>query len=286
MPTIFVNVNVVSLLATVHDRHGRLIDNLTASDFVLKEDGVPQQIRYFARETDLPLTIGLLIDTSRSQTEVLEKERNASTTFLNQVLREGKDKAFIVEFDERVQVLQGLTSSRSELSSALGQLTIPDRAATLLYSAIQQSSEKLMSKQPNRKALIVLTDGVAYKDPVSIGAAIESAQRADTILYAIRFSGPVRSYRPVKMAVIGAMKERGKAELGRMTKETGGMSYGVTKTRTIDVVYSQIEDELRNQYSIGYTPARSSADGKYHKIELTTKDRHLLVDTRDGYYAK
>lgn len=286
VPTFSVKVNVVSLLATVHDHHGRLIDNLTANDFVLKEDGVPQNIRYFSRETDLPLTIGFLIDTSRSQTEVLDKERGASTTFVNQVLRDGKDKAFVVAFDEHVQILQGLTSSHSELSSALGRLTIPNRVATLLYSAIEQSSEGIMPKEPSRKALIVLTDGVAYKDPISIGAVIESAQRADAIIYAIRFSGPVRAYRPVRNAVISAMKERGKVELDRMAKETGGTTYGVTKSRTIEAIYSQIEDELRNQYSIGYTPTRSTADGKYHKIELTTKDHHLIVDTRDGYYAK
>jgi VWFA-related protein len=286
VPTLSVNVNVVSLLATVHDHRGRLINNLTANDFLLKEDGIPQKIRYFSRETDLPLTIGLLIDTSRSQAEVLEKERSASITFLNQVLREGKDKAFVVEFDERVQALQGLTSSREKLTSALGQLTIPDQVATLLYSAIQQSSENLMSKQQGRKAFILLTDGVAYKDPVSIGAAIESAQRADTIIYTIRFSGSVHAYRPARVAVIGVMKERGKLELGQMTQKTGGTSYGVTKNRTIETIYSQIEDELRNQYSIGYTPMRLSADGMYHKIELTTKDRNLIVDTRDGYYAK
>jgi VWFA-related protein len=286
VPTISTDVNLVTLLATVHDRDGRLVSDLNRDDFVLKEDGVPQKIRYFSRESDLPLTIGILVDTSRSQTGVLEQESTASKTFLNQVLREGKDQAFITHFDIRVEMLQGLTSSRSELAAALGQLTIPDQFATLLYSAIRESSNNVMSKQSGRKAIILLTDGVAFKDPASLESAVESAQRADTILYSIRFSDPVEAYRPIRAAVLAAAKERGKQELERMAKETGGVSYAVTKNRNIEAIYTEIENSLRNQYSIGYTPPRAAADGKYHKIKLTTADRHLIVDTRDGYYAK
>ncbi len=285
-PTLTVNVNVVSLLASVHDRHGHLINNLTADDFVLKEDGVPQHIRYFSKETDLPLTIGLLVDTSRSQTGVLEQERTASATFFDQILRQDKDQAFVTKFDDNVQTLQPLTSSRALLASSLNRLSIPEEYATLLYSAVQESSAKVMLNRPGRKALILLTDGVAYKDPVSIDSAIESAQRADTILYSIRFSDPIQAYRPVVAAILGTMKERGKVELHRMAKETGGVSYGVTKDHTIASIYSEIEETLRNQYSIGYTPPRAATDGKYHKIELTTKDPHLIVDARKGYYAK
>lgn len=286
VPTISTDVNLVSLLATVHDRDGRIANNLTQGDFVLKEDGVPQKIRYFSRESDLPLTIGILVDTSRSQRGVLAQESRASNTFLGQVLREGKDQAFITHFDVRVETLQDLTSSRSELTSALGQLTIPDQVATLPYSAIRESSNNVMSKQRGRKAIILLTDGVAYKDPVSIESAIESAQRADTILYSIRFSDPVEAYRPIRAMVLAAAKERGKQELERMAKETGGVSYAVTTSQTIEAIYAEIENSLRNQYSIGYTPPRASADGKYHKIKLTANDRHLIVDARDGYYAK
>jgi VWFA-related protein len=286
VPTISTDVNLVTLLATVHDRDGRIVSDLTRDDFVLKEDGAPQKIRYFSRESDLPLTIGILVDTSRSQRGVLEQESMASNKFLNQVLREGKDQAFVTHFDTRVEMLQGLTSSRSELASALGQLTIPDQVATLLYSAIRESSNNVMSKQSGRKAMILLTDGVAFKDPASLQSAVEAAQRADTILYSIRFSDPVEAYRPLRAAVLAAAKERGKQELERMAKETGGVSYAVTKDQTIETIYSQIEDSLRNQYSIGYTPPRTAADGKYHKIKLTTKDGHLIVVTRDGYYAK
>ena len=286
VPTISTDVNLVSLLAAVRDRDGRIVNNLTRDDFELKEDGVPQKIRYFSQESNLPLTIGILVDTSRSQRGVLEQESRASNTFLDQVLREGKDQAFVAHFDTRVETLQGLTSSRKDLAAALGQLSIPDEFATLLYSAIRESSNNVMSKQTGRKAIILLTDGVAFKDPASIETAIESAQRADTILYSIRFSDPIAAYRPLRAAVLEAAKERGKQELERMAKETGGVSYAVTKSQTIEAIYTQIENALRNQYSIGYTPPRAAADGKYHKIKLTTRDHHLIVESRDGYYAR
>ena len=121
-----------------------------------------------------------------------------------------------------------------------------------------------MRKQPGRKAFILRTDGVACRDPISIGTAIEFAQRADTIIYAIRFSDPIPITGPVRAAVRAAAKEHGKQELQRMARETGGVSYEVTKSQTIEAIYSQIEEALRNQYSIGYTPQRQSGDGKYH----------------------
>jgi len=285
-PDLSVNVNVVSLFATVRDHDGRLLNNLTSDDFTLQEDGTPQEIRYFSKEADLPLTIGLLVDTSRSQVGVLPQESSASYKFLDQVLRDGKDQAFIVHFDDRVQTLQGLTSSHSLLAAALGPLKIPESVATVLYSAIGEASDNVMRKQPGRKALILLTDGVAYKDPISLGPAIDAAQRADTIIYAIRYSDSVRFNHPLRGLVMAVAKQRGKRELKRMARETGGVSYEVTETQTIEAIYAQIEDSLRNQYSIGYTPKRAAPDGKYHKLKLTAKDRRLTVATRDGYFAR
>jgi VWFA-related protein len=136
--TFSAGVKVVSLLATVHDKDGRVVKDLNKEDFVLQEDGKPQTIRYFSRESDLPLSLGLLVDTSRSQIDVLERERSASYTFLSQVLREKVDHALIASFDKRVQVLQDMTSSRQELSAALARLAIPREVATLLYEAVRQ----------------------------------------------------------------------------------------------------------------------------------------------------
>jgi VWFA-related protein len=285
-PTLTVNANVVTLLATVRDRDGRIVNNLTRDDFVLEEDGVTQKVRYFSRESDLPLTIGLLVDTSRSQQGVLAKESQASDTFLAQVLREGKDQAFVAHFDTQVAILQGPTSSRADLAAALVKLSIPDQVATLLYSAVRQCSNDVMRGQTGRKAFILLTDGVAFKDPTSMETAIEFAQRSDTALYSIRFSDPVHAFRPVRAAILEAAKEHGKEELVRMAKETGGVSYEVKKNETIETIYAQIEETLRNQYTLGYTPPRQTPDGKYHKIRLIPRNHDLVVVTRDGYYSK
>jgi VWFA-related protein len=285
-PTISSRVNVVTLFATVHDADGRVVKNLMRDDFVLLEDGAPQKIDYFSLESDVALTIGLLVDTSRSQTGVLEQERRASYKFLDQVLREGKDQAFVVHFDLQVETLQDPTSSRSELESALGRLQIPDRNSTLVFSAIKDASQDLMHPLMGRKAFILLSDGVAFKEPTSITTAIEYAQRADTIIYPIRFSDPVPFSQPVVGAILAIASEHGKQGLHRMANETGGAYFEVTASQSIEDIYSQIEEALRNQYSIGYTPARAQSDGKYHKIKLTTKERHLTVHTRAGYYAK
>ena len=138
-----------------------------------------------------------------------------------------------------------------------------------------------MQNQARRSALVLLTDGVVYKDPTSIDTAIEFAQRADIIIYFIRFSDPI-AIGPLKAAFVASMKEHGKLELERIAKETGGVSYGVTKNQSIEAIYTQIEEALRNQYSIGYTPGRPVPDGKFHRIKLITKDRHLVVIASPG----
>lgn len=285
-PTISSRVNVVTVFATVHDADGKVVKDLTRDDFVLREDGVPQKIDYFSQESDLPLTIGLLVDTSRSQTGVLEQERRASYTFLDQVLREGKDQAFVVHFDIEVATLQGPTSERDALELALNRLKIPERDSTLVFSAVKEASEDPMHRLMGRKAFILLSDGVAYKEHTSITEAIEYAQRSDTIIYPIRFSDPVPFSHPVIGTILAIASEHGKHDLHRMANETGGSYFEVTANQSIEEIYSEIEEALRNQYSIGYTPGRAQSDGKYHKIKLAIKDRHLIVNTRAGYYAK
>lgn len=284
-PKISVRVNEVMLFATVHDPDGRVVKNLTQDDFVLLEDGVEQKIHFFSQESDLPLTIGLLVDTSRSQTGVLEEERRASYKFLDQVMREDKDRAFVVHFDTQVETLQGVTSSRSELESALSELKIPPRDTTLIYSAVKDASEDPMKQLTGQKAFILLTDGVAFREPTSITTAIEFAQRADTIIYPIRYSDPVPATRPVIGVILAIASEHGKQGLHRMARETGGAYNEVTKSQSIEEIYAQIDEALRNQYDIAYTPGRTESDGKYHKIKLTTKNRRLIVNARAGYYA-
>src|SRR5271157_834803 len=208
--TIAVDVKVVTLPVTVRDKHGAIVRDLTKDDFTLQEDGRPQTIRYFSQEANLPLTLGLLVDTSRSQTNVLDAERNASRSFLDQMLLQPKDKAFLIHFDKEVELLQDLTSSREKLQAALDLLKTPsDRersndpndsgdsrsgsgshrgGGTQLYDAVFLASNELMKKQQGRKALIILTDGVDRGSKTYLESAIESAQRADTVVYSIYFA--------------------------------------------------------------------------------------------------
>jgi VWFA-related protein len=320
-PKISVEVKVVSVLATVRDKKGKIVSNLTKDDFDLQEDGRPQAITYFSRETDLPLTLGLLVDTSGSQIRVLGQERDASNSFLDQMMRE-KDMAFLIHFDREVELLQDLTSSHQKLQSALALLDQPKFSnsggsqgggrrggygggGTLLYDAVYLASSEVMIKQHGRKALIVLSDGVDNGSKESLTTAIESAQRADTVIYSILFAGEEPGGNPGGFGGLGGMgrhggmgggggrggsrnprEERpdGKKILDRISKETGGRLFEVSKKQPIDDIYSQIEEELRNQYSLGYTPAADSGGG-YHKILLTTKQKDQIVQTRDGYYA-
>jgi VWFA-related protein len=212
--TIAVDVNVVTLPVTVRDKHDKIIRDLTKDDFTLQEDGRPQTIKYFSQDTNLPLTLGLLVDTSRSQTNVLDAERNASRSFLEQMLVQEKDRAFLIHFDREVELLQDLTSSREKLQKALDLLkTSDDRersndpndpsnspsgsgshhaGGTQLYDAVYLASNEVMKKQQGRKALIILSDGVDHGSKTYLEGAIEAAQRADTVIYSVYFAEPHR----------------------------------------------------------------------------------------------
>jgi VWFA-related protein len=283
--TFSTSVDLVTLLATVRNRDGGIVNDLNQDDFVLEEDGRPQTIRYFSRESNLPLTLGLLVDTSRSQIQVLEPERMASYTFLDRMLRQD-DQAFVVKFDIEVDVLQGLTNSRELLSAAFDRLQIPGRVSTLLFDAIHQTSDDPMRKQKGRKAFILLSDGFDYGSKTTFPAAIEYAQRADTLIYSIWFHEKAVPYRPLRAGVQAILQSKGKTAMERLSLETGGRFFEVTKDHSIESIYDQIEEELRNQYSFGYTPDRQGSDQQYRKIRLTTKRPGLFVQTRAGYYSR
>jgi VWFA-related protein len=347
--TMSVDVKVVTLPVTVRDKKGQIVRNLTKDDFVLQEDGRPQAIKYFTQDTNLPLTLGLLVDTSLSQRNVLDQERNASKVFLDQMLTDPKDKAFLIHFDREVELLQDLTPSRDKLEAALQLLNAPQLqrngggqsdpgssgsgsdpqssgtgqprmsrgAGTLLYDAIFLASNELMKKQQGRKALIVLSDGDDRGSKESLQSAIEAAQRADTVVYSILFAdshqdnngyghqgggmgrhgggfpggggwpggggsggGGGRGRNPQEPRVDG------KKILDQISRETGGRLYEVSKKQAIDQIYDSIAEELRTQYNLGYTPDKGNAEASYHKIILVAKQKDLVVQTRDGYYAE
>jgi VWFA-related protein len=332
---------VVNVLATVRDKHGKIVNGLTKDDFTLTEDGKPQNIHYFARETDIPLTLGLLVDTSLSQRRVLGEEKSASQSFLDHMVRADKDKAFIIHFDREVELLQDLTASREKLQHALEQLETPQftRAGggnwpgggggsgpgsgrgsghhhgggTLLYDAVYLASDELKEKQQVRKALIVLSDGVDTGSQESLDYAIESAQRANTVVYSILFKddeayGNGGGYGRGGFGIPGLggpgmgrggmggpgrggnrfpqEHADGKKVLERISKETGGRMFEVSKKEPVAQIYAEIEEELRNQYSLGYTPDRGSgAESGYHKIQVAARQKDLVVQAREGYYG-
>jgi len=338
-PTISVNVKLVTMFATVRDKHGALIRNLTKDNFALQQDGHPQTITYFAPDSDLPLTLGLLVDTSMSQRRVLDQERDASHAFLDHMLREDKDEAFVIHFDHEVELLQDLTSSRQKLEASLDLLgrpqfsqtggsggssgSDPDSTSggsggggrgsrgyggggTLLYDAVFLASDELMKKQQGRKALIILTDGVDRGSKETLRDAIETAERADTLVYSILFAdhegyGNGGGYGGGHMGGGGMggggmgggghrrypqeSRPDGKKVLQQLSKETGGRFFEVTKKETIEQIYSEIDEELRNQYALGYTPDKTDAAVGYHKIQLTTKQKDATVQTREGFYV-
>jgi VWFA-related protein len=338
--TVSVQVNVVNVLTTVRDKKNNIVNDLTKDDFALTEDGRTQEIHYFTKESDLPLTLGLLVDTSLSQRRVLDQERAASETFLDHMVREDKDKAFIIHFDREVELLQDLTASHKKLEDSLALLqteapqfdqtagnTPPDpdpdqgrggrgggRAnhggGTLLYDAIYLASNELMQKLSGRKALIILSDGVDRGSKETLTYAIETAQRADTIVYSILFKddqandngGNHTGFGFPGMGGPGGGMGRhggrgypspeeshpdGKKILDQISKATGGRLFEASKKLPVDEIYAQIEEELRSQYNLGYTPARveGTTGAGYHKIQLTTRKKDLVVQTRDGYYA-
>jgi VWFA-related protein len=207
--TLKVNVQVVTMSVTVRDKQGAIVPNLTKNDFDLSEDGRPQTVKYFAHDPNLPLTLGLLVDTSMSQRNVLDAERTASQQFLDQMLTGAHDRAFLIQFAHEVDLLVDPSSDKAKLRNAVDQIGAPQFSntgdtqsggdssdghrmgggGTMLYDAIYLASDELMKKQPDRKALVILTDGVDRGSKESLFSAIEAAQRANTVVYAIYFKG-------------------------------------------------------------------------------------------------
>jgi len=321
-PAISVDVKMVSMLAAVRDKHGHLVNNLNKDDFAVEQDGHPQTITYFAQESNLPLTVGLLVDTSMSQRRVLDQERSASHAFLDRALREDRDKAFVIHFDYEVELLQDLTSSRQKLEASLDTLGEPEFAqtggggssgggrgssgrgggGTLLYDAVYLASNELMKKQQGRKALIILSDGVDRGSKETLQNSIETAQRADTLVYSILFAdkegyGNGGGYGGSRGGGGGGTgggghhrypqesRPDGKKVLEQISRETGGRFFEVSKKQSIDEIYTALDEELRNQYGLGYVPDKADIGPGYHKIHVTVKQKDFVVQTREGYYA-
>ena len=358
--TLSLAARLVNLPVVVRDKKGAMVQNLTKDDFALSVDSKPQVIRYFDKDSNLPLTLGLLVDVSQSQRSVLDQERTASGAFLDNMLKapsgQAPDRAFVIQFARETELLQDLTESKPKLQAALKELDTPSPSSgsnsssgsdssdsgdsqggsvrrhggTELYDALYLSGSELMSKQTGRKAVVILSDGVDNGSRKSLASSIEAAQRANEIVYSIYFKGeqPHQDNSGNRGGYPGGggrhggggypgggggypggggggypgggggsrgggnggsgVENRvdGKKILERISGETGGRMFEVSKKQDLPEIYNQISEELRSQYRIGYTPDEATASDGYHQVDLTIpKQNKLQVQTRDGYYT-
>jgi VWFA-related protein len=273
--TFSTGVNVVNVLVTVRDRQGQLVRGLAKDDFTLQEDGRAQPIRYFSPQSGQPLTIGLLVDVSGSQRTVLADQRRATSRFFDQVLRP-EDRAFLVSFDRQIELAAGLTLP--ELDGRANRA-----GGTALYDAIVFAARRIASSA-GRKALIVLSDGYDTSSSASLSNAVETAQRADALVYSIRFldRGVFAFEVPASQGGSPVPRE-GRKALERIARETGGTYFDITAAENLAKIYGRIEDELRNQYSVGFTPVGNRPG--YRKIRVSVRGKGFTVQARDGYFS-
>src|SRR5664279_881088 len=294
LPSITVDVDVVSLLASVRDKRGALVANLQKDDFTILEEGKAQSIKYFTKETDLPLTIGLLVDVSGSQRNLIDIERNAASAFFSQVLRQ-KDEAFLISFGEESELLQDYTNSARLLTAAMRDLrvssgvggigpgpvpTMGQLRGTVLYDAIYLAASEKLKTEVGRKVIVVITDGVDEGSRLTRNQAIEAAQKADAVIYSIDYYDPGAYGR----FGIGFGGGGGEGELRKMSDETGGHMFRVDRSHPLDQVFRELQDEMRSQYSIGYTPTNGLKDGSYRRLDVKLANKDLKAQARKGYY--
>ncbi len=294
--TLKVSVNVVGLFFNVKDKHGALIPNLRKDDFEVFEDGKPQTIKYFAAESNLPLTLGMLIDSSGSQLRVLDMEKQVGGAFLRQILTD-KDEAYVIDFNIDAELVQDYTRDVHRLQAALNKVKIntgyttgpipgagggpvptAQSPGTVLYDAVYLSAHDMLAKEVGRKAMILLTDGEDEGSRLKIRDAIEAAQKADAIVYVLLCAdrGFYGSFQ---------MGYSGEGEMRKLTEATGGRVINVgNKFDKLREAFDQIAAELRSQYNLGYTPSNNVLDGGYRKLEIKSKQNYK-IQSRAGYYA-
>lgn len=279
-----VDVNVVNILFSVRNKQGGLVGNLEKDAFQVFEEGKRQAIKYFEKQTDLPLTIGLLVDVSRSQENLIAIERDAASQFFSSVLKQ-KDMAFLIQFGSEAELLQDLTGSPRLLKDGLNQLRVIAQVGgfhpgpvsnkmkgTVLQDAVYLAATDRLKGEVGRKAIVIISDGADMGSHYSIEEAIAAAHRSDAVIYGIYY---VDNYNYIGDQ--GALK--------RMARETGGRSFRVSGKTTLQQIFRDIQEEMRTQYAMGYTPTDPGKDGSFRKIEIKTADKNLKVQARRGYFA-
>jgi len=296
--TLKLNVNLVDVFFTVKDKQGNLVPHLTRDDCTVLEDKQPQKLKSFVAETNQPLTLGILLDTSGSQQRVLSLEQEVGSQFLERVLRK-MDEAFLLSFDVNVDLLQDYTNSPRLLTRAMnkaeintaggnGAAGIPGAGGgtvpvygtpkgTLLYDAVYLASNEKLNQETGRKAMILLTDGEDEGSRYKISEAIAAAQRSNAIVYVILIAD---------RGFYGGLGYSGFSAMKKMTEETGGRLIDVGNNgKKLEAAFQQIEDELRTQYVASYTPSNTKLDGTFRRLSVECRGDGLKVQTRKGYFA-
>jgi len=283
-PTLKATVNLVNLFATVRDKSKRIVGDLIQEDFKVYEDNHEQKIAFFSKEVTLPLTLGLLIDTSGSERNRLGAEQEAATRFLERVMRKG-DEAMVISFDFDVDLLQDFTDDRAQIARAInkarigavtgGVMTpgpIPSNiGGTHFYDAVYLACNEKLATEAGRKALVIVTDAQDEGSKLKLEEAIEAAQRTDTVVHVLLIHDPGFSWRPDVAK--------------KLSDETGGRTIELSSEKKLMEAFDQISEELRSQYTVGYYPANPVKDGKFRKIRVATTNKEYKILARKGYYA-
>ncbi|MGH9741238.1 MAG: VWA domain-containing protein [Candidatus Acidiferrum sp.] len=290
-------VNLVDVLFTVLNRRNKLVPDLQKQDFEVFDEKLPQQIRYFSKQTDLPLRIGMLVDTSNSIRDRIKFEQDASINFLFSVLRRGKDEAFVMTFDDEPQVVQPFTGDTGLLRDQILQTRAG--GGTAVYDAIYDACQNELSHPPRppgdqpdvvRRVMILISDGDDNLSNHTRSEAIEMAQRTSVVIYTISTSTEwiqLSQTDPDKLANRKNHLTEGDKILQDLADETGGRAFFPYHVDDLDQSFQDIGDELRNQYSIAYIPSNYVVDGRYHRIRIEVPDhRGYQVRARRGYFAR
>ena len=285
-----VDVDLVNITFSVRDKRGALLPTLTKDDIDVYEDGRKQTVRSFSKEGDLPLTIGLLIDVSPSQERLIETERRAAAAFFRTVLK-NKDMAFVISFGGEAELLQDLTSSpklltqsldglrvNASISSPINPGPIPSTPrGTIMYDAVYLAADEKLKGEVGRKVVLLITDGVDMGSRKTLNQAIESAHRSDSMIYGIYYFD--------RAAYGYHMYGVSDGDLRKMSEDTGGRVFRVERKTTLENIFKQLEDEMRNQYTLSYSSTNPNRDGSFRKLELRPKPKDLKVQARRGYYS-
>lgn len=281
-----INVNLVRLYVTVRDKHGAIATNLQKGDFKVYEDGVEQKIAFFSKDMTDPITLAMMLDTSASQSNLLNAEKATAGRFLKDILKKD-DLATVISFDTTVNMLADFTDDQNVLDSAIDKAQIntsialgptsADLPGTVLYDAIDQVCAGKLPEETGRKALIILTDAQDEGSQDTLHTAIYSAQEANAVIHVLLIAERMGYFMSGQMYNGGSVAHE-------MAEQTGGRVISIRNDDDLDKAFNQISEEMRSQYIVAYYPSNTAADGKYRKVKVTAS-QGLKVLTREGYYA-